>query len=143
MNSIVRHAGLLGLMAAVFVSAMVLMPRVAAADEDRDALKPLCLNVIDGGTVVFPLRVLNRRMVEPEPNEILLVKGLVNGTEPALGAATRLTADTVVVNLSSSLAGFFIALQIQWNPRSNSGTGRVVGELTNHQNVIVLAYPCR
>lgn len=144
MTTQVCRAGLLGLMtASMLVSTLLVTPRAAAADADRDALKPLCLNVIDGGSVVFTLRVLNRHMFNPEHDEVLLVKGLINGVEPALGAATRLTVDTVVINLTSSVAGFFSALQITWNPHSNSGTGRVLGELTNHQNVLVLAYPCR
>jgi len=61
--------------------------------------------VIDGGTVVFPLRVLSRHMFEPEPKEVLLMRGLVNGTEPALGAATRIAVDTVVVNDAYAASG--------------------------------------
>jgi hypothetical protein len=118
---------------------------IAPATSDahwRRSFAAVCLNVTDNGNSVLTLTVSHRYMLEPDRDDLRTVKALVNGSEPALGAAVRTGPDTVLVNLNGTVAGFFSALQINWNSATGSGTGRVLGELTAHAQVQVTEFRC-
>ena len=98
----------------------------------------------DAGSSALSLQIAQRHMLEPgdDDGDVALVKAVINGTDPALGVSLRRQRDSVVVTLSGTVAGFFTALRIQWNPESRTGTGRVAGELSVHPRVQVSETAC-
>jgi hypothetical protein len=81
-------------------------------------------------------------MFDPENGDTRVAKGTVNGLEPFLGVALETGPHAVVVNLQATVAGFFSAMQFNYDPDAGSGTGRVLGELSAHAHVTVTEYRC-
>jgi hypothetical protein len=103
----------------------------------------VCINVTDGGTSLFSVRIAHRYMLEPDSDDLRTVKAVINGAEPAVGVSMRTGRTSVLATLNGSVAGFFTAIQLHWNPQAGNGTGRVLGELTTHPNVQLTEFRCR
>lgn len=115
----------------------------ASAHEDRDrAGRPVCLSVTDAGSDVLTLQIPHRFMLEPDRDDLRLVQALLNQAEPALGVSMRRADGSVLVNLSGTVAGFFTAMQLTWNPRTGTGSGRIASELSSHPKVQVSQSRC-
>jgi hypothetical protein len=119
----------------------MLWPREAPAHHGH-IFEPVCINVTDSGSSLFTLRVAHRYMLEPDSDDIRSVKAIINSAEPGLGVSIRTGRSMVLVTLNGTVAGFFTAMQLHWDPRAGSGTGRVLGELTAHPNVQLTQYRC-
>jgi hypothetical protein len=116
--------------------------RNAEGDGDDDGGQPVCLGLSEDGAALFKMTIVRRSMIDPREDDIRLVRSLLNETDPAIGVAVRSGRETVLMNLSGTVAGFFVAMQIRWNPRLRTGSGRMVGELTAHPRLQVSEVPC-
>ena len=123
----------------VLLTVMVLVPNEVRADESEG----VCIRVRDGGTDLFTLRVGSRSMLNPDSDDLLTVKAIVNGVEPLLGVSMRTGTHSVVATLSGTVAGFFNTMQLHWDPQQRTGTGRILGELTVHSSVQLAEISCR
>ncbi len=133
--------GLVSLTATVLLCAGALQPNRAAADDDDDAAR-LCLLVADGNTQLFQINLRRGGIQHLEQGRTAVVRGDLNGTEPVLGVAFNPGSGPLVVNLQGTIAGFFTAMQLKYDPAVGTGTGRVVGELTAHPNATVSRVSC-
>lgn len=130
------------LMVALVACLSLGMPALASEREPEDEA-PLCLGLSENGNALLTLRILRRSMLEPDEDGVRLVRSILNHTDPALGVAARTARDTVLMNLSGTVAGFFVALRIDWNARTHAGTGRLVGELSTHPALQVREVSCQ
>jgi hypothetical protein len=133
---------LVAIASATMLAGMVLLaPGEAPANHGR-YYQSVCLAVTENGSSVLSLRITHRYMLEPGPNDIRVVKAVVNGAEPAMGLAMRTSRDTVVLNMNGTVAGFFTAMTMNWNTATNTGTGRILGELSVHSGLTINAVSC-
>ena len=125
----------------LLASLVLLAPRSAPANHGH-YWDPVCINVADHGSTLFTMRVIHEYMLEPDPDELRTVKAIVNGTQPALGVAMRTGSHTAALNVQGNVAGFFTAMTFNWNNQTNTGSGRVIGELSAHQSVTLTTVTC-
>lgn len=136
-----RISRLATLTGAVLLCVGALAPNRAAADDSDDPAR-LCLVVADGGQQLFKLNLRQGALLHVEPGGTVIVRGNLNGLEPVAGVAFNPGKGPLVVNLQGTVAGFFTAMQLKYDPVAGTGTGRVVGELTAHPNATVRQTSC-
>ena len=139
MTNKIRSSGLvLGLAIAVLL--LLSAKRTAAHDRHEE---PVCLDFSDGGSSVLTLKVIHWSEISPrDADDVNLLKGFINGIEPALGSVTRSGPTTVMANLAGTVAGFFTGIHFTLDFTTGAGTGRIAGELSSHQvTAAVIACP--
>lgn len=142
MNSTLRRIAVGMISGGALFGALVLAPGDAPAHCPKSPESPICLNVVDQNrSSLFTLKVLHHSMLEPLASQVRTVKGVVNGTEPTFGAAVLTGNHTATINLTGSVAGFFTASHLTWDTRAETGSGRVLGELSVNK-VTVTEVPC-
>jgi hypothetical protein len=139
-----KITGLATLTATLLLGAGALAPNRAAADDADDPLDlaRLCLTVADGNQQLFQLNLRRGGLLHLEPGATIIVRGNLNGLEPAVGAAFNPGSGLLVINLQGTVAGFFTGMQLKYNPATGTGTARVVGELTAHPKATLSQTSC-
>jgi hypothetical protein len=137
-----RHVFMMGAGAAalIFCTLISVYSAVACPLHHRPE-EPLCLSIADGKSIIFSLRLARHDMFDPPPHDLRLAKGLINNTEPALGLSYNEGHHTVV-NMQGTVAGFFTAMHLTYDPNAGTGSGRVVGELQAHPLVTLAEVSC-